>query len=115
MAKFKNQKFKVANDTLCRVLQEELIRQGYTWAGDEAVVKNEHARYVYTSAAGRITYGALEDYYNGCDKPEMVFVTESRLVVAEIKPKREKVIVFGKTYYKDDVDAALAGLDRATV
>jgi hypothetical protein len=112
MPQFKNQKFKVPNATVGRLLQEKLIAEGYRWElnGDK-VREDITAPYFYTYSYGKITYGSLESFFSKHENEEMLVVTESRLAIAELKPRRDKVIVFGRTYYKDDVDRALAHLE----
>lgn len=113
MPQFKTQKFKVPNNTVGVLLQEELIKKGYRWGVDGVRVRTDNITFYYTEDNGRITFGSTQDYFNAHRGEEMLVVTESRLVVAELKPRRDKVIVFGRTYYKDDVDRALARLEIA--
>lgn len=115
MTQFKNQKFKVPNSTVGKLLQKELFEQGYTWSMNPTEVRDDHIVYFYTKENGRITFGETQAYFDESRFTEMLVVTESRLAIAELKERREKVIVFGKTYYKDDVDAALALLPKAVV
>lgn len=110
---FKNQKFKVPNNTVGQLLQKELIAQGYRWSDNSEVVRLENIVYYYTNMIGRITYGSTQSYFDESNFEEMIVVTENRLAIAELKTRREKVIVFGKTYFKDDVDAALSRLEIA--
>lgn len=111
----KNQKFKVANGTISALLQEELFKQGYEWPSHGKNVANTDKSYLYTYADGEIRYGDMHSHFNEHTNTEYRVVTESKLTIAELQPVREKVIVFGKTYFKDDVDAALAKLEIAFV
>lgn len=115
MPQFKNQKFKVTNATIGRLLQEKLLAEGYHWEGGSSEVKDNGAVYFYTYSSGKLTFGTLESFFNQHKNEEVRVITENRLVIAELQPKRDKVIVFGKTYYKDDVEAALSQLQIATV
>lgn len=115
MSQLKNQKFKVANATIGRLLQEELLKQGYKWPISGAKVTHEQKPYLYTYDDGKIAYGDDPQHYNEHENTEVRVVTENRLVIAELQVVRPKVVVFGKTYYKDDVDAALALLPKAVV
>jgi hypothetical protein len=110
---FKNQKFKVANATISRLLQEELLKQGYKWPISGAVVKYEQKPYLYVYDCGKFAYGDDLQHYNEHNNEEVRVITENKLVIAELQPVRDKVIVFGRTYYKDDVDRALAQLEIA--
>lgn len=116
MSNFQNQKFKVPNATVGRLLQEKLLAEGYRWEGGGDTVREDLTNpYFYTYTYGKITYGTLESFFEKHANPEMIVVTESRLAIADIMPRRERVIVFGKTYYRDEVDAALAKLQRVNV
>lgn len=115
MTQFKNQKIKVPNDTIGQLLQEELIKQGYKWSHNSTEIRRERIAFYYTATNGRLTFGTTQEYFNSSDHEEVIVVTESRLAIAELKPRREKVIVFGGTYFKDDVDRALSRLERAPV
>jgi hypothetical protein len=112
---FKNQKFKVANATISRLLQEELFKQGYAWSINGQNVAHDHKPYIYAYDDGRINFGDDSDHYDEHLNEETRIITENKLVIAELQPIRPKTIIFGKTYYKDDVDAALAKLEVARV
>jgi hypothetical protein len=111
----KNQKFKVANATISRLLQEELFKQGYGWGINGTNIVHELKPFIYTYDTGLITHGITPSHFDESTNAEVRIITENKLVIAELQPVREKVIVFGKTYYKDDVDAALAKLEVARV
>lgn len=111
----KNQKFKVVNATISRLLQEELFKQGYEWGINGTNVANEVRPYIYTYDSGLITYGDSSQHFEEQSNEEVRIITENKLVIAELQPIRPKTIIFGKTYYKDDVDAALAKLEVARV
>lgn len=115
MPEFKAMKFKVPNNTVGQALQKELFTMGYKWKRENLRVRTEDITFYYTTQNGEIQYGSTQEYFDRQYAEERIVVTESRLVVAELVPRREKVVVFGKTYYKDDVDAVLANLPRATL
>lgn len=115
MPQFKNQKFKVPNNTVGKLLQQELMGLGYRWESDGRRIREENITYYYTTEHGHIQYGSTQGYFDRQPHKEVIVVTESRLVIAELKPVRDKIILLGKTYYKDDVEAALSKLERATV
>lgn len=115
MTQFKNQKFKVANATISRLLQEELFKQGYKWGINGQNIAHDHKPYLYTYESGTINYGDTVSHYLEHANEETRIITENKLVIAELQPIRPKTIIFGKTYYKDDVDAALAKLEVARV
>lgn len=111
---FLNQKFRVVNATISGLLQEELFKQGYKWAINGKNVTHATKPYIYTYEDSRLAFGDEDDHFNEHDNVEVIVITQLKLVIAELKPvERTKVIVFGKTYYKDDVDAALAKLEGA--
>lgn len=111
----KNQKFKVANATISRLLQEELFKQGYEWGINGTNVVHELKPFIYTYNNGLITHGVTPSHFDESTNVEVRVVTENKLVIAELQTLRPKTIIFGKTYYKDDVDAALAKLEVARV
>jgi hypothetical protein len=111
----KNQKFKVANATVSRLLQEELFKQGYAWGINGNNIANENHPYIYTYEDGLITHGDTPYHFDEHKNEEVRVITENKLVIAELQALRPKVIVFGKTYYKDDFDAAVAQLEVARV
>jgi hypothetical protein len=115
MTQLKNQKFKVANATISRLLQEELLKQGYKWPISGAKVTHEQKPYLYTYDNGILAHGVDPQHYNEHENEETRIITENKLVIAELQTVRPKTIIFGKTYYKDDVDAALAKLEVARV
>lgn len=113
---FKNQKFRVANGVISKLLQEELFKQGYKWGLCGQNVSHTHKPYLYTYESGAINFGDTLSHFLEHESEEIRVVTENRLVIAELKPvERPKVVVFGHTYYKDEVVAALAKLGRAIV
>lgn len=110
---FQDQKFKVPSNAVGVALQEKLIKQGYRWAIDGTAIRRDDISFYYTETNGRISFGSTQSYFNSHRGEEMIIVTESQLVVAELKPRRDKVVIFGRTYYKDDVDSALSKLEIA--
>jgi len=110
-------KFKCASAEHSRVIQEWLFSQGYSWTGSKAV-QNTEQRYLFAYHDDKyITHDSSEHVFDRKPFVEQVVTTTTKtvLVVQSVVPKREKVVVFGKTYYKDDVEAALAHLPRAVL
>jgi hypothetical protein len=107
-------KVKVASPAISRAVQEELFKRGYKWTMNGDNVCHTDELYIFGYSNGTLTYGSDDYSFRGNGGTEMIATTESRLVVVGLVPVRDKVVVFGKTYYKDDVDAALAKLERAT-
>ncbi len=113
-------KFKCASPDHSRLIQEWLFAQGYTWGGPTGQkVEYTDARYLfaYNTDGKLLTHDSSEHTFITKPFVEQIVTTATRtiLVVQSVEPRREKVVVFGKTYYKDDVDAALAALPKATV
>lgn len=112
-------KFRCASPEHSRVIQEWLFAQGYRWNHTcEPVVSYVHEKFLFAYEDDKmLTHDNNEYIFTNKHFVEQVVTTTTKtiLVVESVKPKREKVVVFGKTYYKDDVDAALSKLERATV
>jgi hypothetical protein len=108
-------KIKVPSEGISRAVQEELFKQGYSWPTSGKTPSHLDEEYLFAYPSGAITHSSDSDTFRRNGGVEVIAVTESRLAVVEFKPVRDKVVVFGKTYYKDDVDAALAKLEVARV
>lgn len=122
MAKYKAMKMKIGNSTVSRAVQDDLFKQGYRWAGSSRDDQSPDYEFVnmnflYTSAAGEIMYSTDSSYFeNSKGYEEVTVITTTKLVVAEFKVKeRPKMVVLGKTYFRQDVEAALAKLEVAVV
>lgn len=115
MPEFKNQKIRVPSEAISKLVQEALFVQGYSWSISGQKPANLKCAYLYTYEDGNITNGVTEDHFREHKNQEVRAMTESRLVLVELTPVRTKVIMLGGTYYKDDVEAALALLPKATV
>ena len=108
-------KFECASAEHSRVIQEWLFSQGYSWCGEKSV-KNIERRYLFAYEDSKhITHDNSNQVFDSKPFVEQVVTTTSKLVIHSVVPKREKVVVFGKTYFRDDVNAALAKLEVATV
>lgn len=110
-------KFKCASAEHSRVIQEWLFSQGYSWCGSKNV-QNTEQRYLFAYDDDKhITHDNFDQVFDSKPFVEQVVTTTTKtvLVIQSVEPKREKVVVFGKTYYKADVDAALAKLEVARV
>jgi hypothetical protein len=110
-------KFKCASAEHSRVIQEWLFSQGYSWCGSKSV-QNTEQRYLFAYEDDKhITHDNFDQVFDRKPFVEQVVTTTTKtvLVIQSVTPKRDKVVVFGKTYYKDDVDAALAKLEVARV
>jgi hypothetical protein len=110
-------KFKCASAEHSRVIQEWLFSQGYSWCGSNSV-QNTEQRYLFAYEDDKhITHDNFDQVFDRKPFVEQVVTTTTKtvLVIQSVTPKRDKVVVFGKTYYKDDVDAALAKLEVARV
>lgn len=110
-------KFKCASTDHSRLIQEWLFEQGYTWGGPQGrTVQNADQRYLFAYQSNKVlTHDSSDSVFDRKPFVEQHVTTTTKLVIHAVVPKREKVVVFGKTYFRDDVNAALAKLEVATV
>lgn len=108
-----NQKIRIATPAISRAIQEDLFKQGYTWRLAGNTPAHVHADFLYASEDGFLTFGEDDTNFDNKSYPEMIYTTESKLSVVSKKPTRTKIVLFGKTYFKDELDAALATLRTA--
>lgn len=105
-----NQKIRVASAKINEAVQKDLFQQGYEWRSVGKNTQHTHGAFLYAHEDGHMSYGSDADHFAEHDFPEVVYTTENKLVVVKKEPVRAKVDLFGKTYFKDEVDAALATL-----
>jgi hypothetical protein len=108
-----NQKIRIATSDISRAIQEDLFQQGYEWRSVGKNVQHATAAFLYAKEDGRLSYGQDRTLFEEKEYPEVIYTTQTKLVVVEKKPVRAKVVLFGKTYYKDELDAALSSLRTA--
>lgn len=108
-----DQKIRAAHASISEAIQKDLFEQGYEWRTVGKETQYTYAPFLYASEEGVISYGCDADSFDAHDFPEVVYTTENKLVVVKKDPVRAKVVLFGKTYFKDELDAALATLKVA--
>lgn len=108
-----NQKIRVASSQISTAIQKDLFEQGYQWRSIGKNVQHTGAKFLYAREDGNLSYGTDERIFSEKESTEMMYTTETKLVVTSKDPVRAKVVLFGKTYFKDELDAALAGLQVA--
>lgn len=113
-------KFRCSSPAHSKLIQEWLFKQGYTWGGEQGqVAKYTDRKYLfaYNNSTRMLTHDDCDSVFNSKPFVEQVVTTKtvSVLQIVSVAPKREKVVLFGKTYFKSDVDAALAELEIAYV
>lgn len=113
-------KFRVASEEHSRLIQEWLFDQGYSWGGSDGKqprYTEQKFLFAYNNSSKLLTHDNNVNIFNSKPFIEQLVTTTTKttLVIRSVTPKREKVIVFGRTYYKDDVDVALSKLEVATV
>lgn len=108
-----NQKIRIATPAISTAIQEDLFKQGYRWHSSKDTVKHTDAPYLYASEHGTLTYGYDDDNFDSKRYQEVLYTTQTKLTVVEKKPVRDKVALFGKIYFKDELDAAQENLRTA--
>lgn len=111
---YESMRFRVASEMHSAAIQRHLFELGYAWRSTGKVPKHLSSSFLYAHSDGSLTHGMDSNNFRGKPFQEMRATTVSRLEVERLDPVREKVIVFGKTYYKDDLDEALAKLTTVT-
>lgn len=108
-----NQKIRVASEEISVAIQEHLFEQGYRWSSSGTKTAHTGSPYLYAKENGSITYGYDHDLFEEREFTETIYTTQSKLVVVSTTAVRPKVVLFGKTYFKDELDAALSKLQEA--
>jgi len=108
-----NQKIRIASPAISCAIQEDLFKQGYRWPSVGQVPHHTAGKFLYAREDGTLRYGTDEQIFLEKDTAETVYTTATKLVVVSKKESRTKVVLFGKTYFKDELDAALAALSEA--
>lgn len=100
---FKNMKIRIKDEEHSKAVQEALFALGYRWVPNGFQVAHTEKDYLLTWSEGDITYG---DIGWGREKYQEVVLE----MIPTFVPVRSKVEVLGKTYYKEDIEKALASL-----
>lgn len=109
--KYRNIKLRVTSEEECTAVQKMLFADGVRWvSGGTEVITLHHSTVLFISPDGAMTHSThmtpARKENMGCVEVEVEF---ERTLKASIK-EREKTILFGKTYYTDELNARLEGL-----
>lgn len=110
-------KVRLSNPEHSKAVQEFLFANGCRWNYNGHEVKHTDKTFLFTDERGNIGWDNSEAFFNRSqDYKEMVFKAETKVVVTggELK-ERPKTVLFGKTYFTDELNARLAGLEVAHV
>lgn len=109
---FRKVKIKIETPQQSIAVQEFLFTQGCRW-NRSVTVGNTGAKYLFVEESGSIGWDNSDDFFEARTPQfkEMEFTFENKIVVKSHKLKeREKTVLFGKTYYTDELNARLEGL-----
>lgn len=115
--KYRSIKIRTPDPKTCAAVQKFLFQQGCSWGRTSVEVTNLHAQFLFVDSRGTIEYGSTESFFlnRTPEYEEVIFETESVLTVKNFQLKnRPKTVLFGKTYYTDELNARLAGLETAS-
>lgn len=109
--KYRNIKLRVRDSEECTAVQKMLFADGVRWvSGGTEVITLSYATVLFISPEGTMTHSSsmtpARGQNMGCVEVEVEF---ERTLVAKIKD-RPKTVLFGKTYYTDELNARLEGL-----
>ena len=108
---FRNIKIRATTREESLAVQELLLVNGVTWSsGDTNPVTFDREVVLFVSPTGKMTHSSTmtpgRDCNINCVEMEVKFETK---LVASVK-ERQKTVLFGKTYYTDELNARLEGL-----
>ena len=109
---FRKIKIKIETPAQSSAVQEFLFTQGCRW-NNGAIVMHIDAKYLFVEDSGSIGWDNSDGFFETRTPQfkEMKFTFENKVVVKSHKLKeREKTVLFGKTYYTDELNARLEGL-----
>lgn len=116
---FRNIKIRVDGPDQVRAALKFLFENGCRWAGAGGtnVEYKLHATYLFVGTTGLVTYiDDSDDVYFRRDAAKEIIprwdVVTTTTVTMSV-PERPKTVLFGKTYFTDDLNARLAGLETA--
>lgn len=112
-----NIKVAVQNPAHSKAIQEYLFANGCRWNWQGNAVKHETASFLFVDERGNIGWDNNLPFFNRTtDYKEVVFNVVNKPTVVSVEPKeRPKTVLFGKTYFTDELEARLAGLEVARV
>lgn len=104
---YKQMKFRIGDDPGLRVkIQKILFDVGALWPKSGQTVKD--VKYIFLGRDGYLGYSLNEDVFNASDYLE---IDIDWMRTPEPEPVRETVTIGSTTYYTDDVNKALAGVE----
>ncbi|QYW06605.1 hypothetical protein uav_074 [Pseudomonas phage UAVern] len=97
--------------------QEYLFANGCKWTSGDRDVRTLYSSEkisLFVSPIGNITWGGVDSFADkrGVEILELEFQNKMKVVSSKIK-ERPKTVLFGKTYFTDELEARLAGLEVA--
>lgn len=108
---FRNIKIKTRNKEELVAVQKLLFSKGCTWISGGTEVQPSYGLCTFVSPQGKMTHS---DDMIACSAQNMnckeVFVDFEQTLTATLR-ERPKTVLFGKTYYTDELNARLAGLE----
>lgn len=112
---FRSIKVRVGNAAQSIAIQEFLFTQGCRWNFDGHAVQHTSSKYLFVEATGSIGYDNSDRFFEeSTSYKEMIFTFEDKVTVKSGKLKeRPKTVLFGKTYFTDELESRLAGLEVA--
>jgi len=114
---FRSIKIKLQNAAQSQAVQEFLFTQGCRWKYDGKKAKQLDAKYLFVEPSGAIGWDNSDSFFErSTSYKEMSFTFVNTLTVVGHKLKeRPKTVLFGKTYFTDELEARLADLPVAAV
>jgi hypothetical protein len=116
MSEFRGIKIKTISEAQSTAIQEFLFTKGCRWNFDGQTIKHTMAKYLFVEATGAIGWDNSDSFFErSTSYKEMRFTTEMKAVVTghEVVVDRPKTVLFGKTYFTDELNARLEGLGVA--
>lgn len=110
--KYRNIKLRTRDSEECTAVQKMLFADGVRWVsgGTDVIHLGGSSTVLFISPEGTMTHSSsmapARGQNMGCVEVEVEF---ERTLVAKLKD-RPKTVLFGKTYYTDELNARLEGL-----
>lgn len=109
---FRGIKIRVGSEVDSTAIQEFLFTQGCRWNAG-ADVRHADKKYLFVEKSGSIGWDNSDLFFEqSASYKEMTFTTGLKVVVTgHALKERQKTVLFGKTYFTDELEARLAGLE----
>jgi len=113
---FRNIKIKLVSEAQSTAIQEFLFTQGCRWNFGGETVKHADKKYLFVESSGAMGWDNSDSFFEqSTTYKEMNFFTAQKIVVTgHALKERPKTVLFGKTYFTDELEARLAGLEVAS-